>query len=217
MAGSGSSTRRAELPVAAHPVAQGTHCDVVLWVADFHTGERERGGGNKNDNHNYVVQIYTNCTMKMHKLLWCGCVQWFCLHVFTLECCHQLLHIHTERQWRPLRKQGSASGCRDPTRQSRGQSSRQSTFWRAQKMFQFETSVRLRCWGQMTPPFYSQNLFFFFFLIFDGNLSWEIFGNIPKEINALKKENCHKMTFNFFCIIQNVYKCCLSRLIMQFH
>lgn len=40
MTGSGSSTGSAEFPVAAHPVAQRTHGDVVPGVADLHAAER---------------------------------------------------------------------------------------------------------------------------------------------------------------------------------
>lgn len=43
MTGSGSSTGSAEFPVAAYPVAQRTHGDVVPGVADLHAAER--GGG----------------------------------------------------------------------------------------------------------------------------------------------------------------------------
>lgn len=43
--GSGGSTGSAEFPVAAHPVAQRTHGDVVPGVADLHAAERGGEGG----------------------------------------------------------------------------------------------------------------------------------------------------------------------------
>lgn len=41
VAGPSRSTGRAELPVAAHSVAQGAHGDVVSWVADLHAAKQD--------------------------------------------------------------------------------------------------------------------------------------------------------------------------------
>lgn len=65
MTGSGSSTGSAEFPVAAHPVAQRTHGDVVSGVADLHAAERGvEGVGVTNCKLNTKKTVGTLGTMK---------------------------------------------------------------------------------------------------------------------------------------------------------